>query len=157
MLFQIFCRLIFGYDIAGCALLAGSSRIVVKAFAFIVVGRRRRGAQNKSEGGREQVYCKYLTNSRQLASVTVGCVAFVSGPVMYRWWLVVVLVAGAAGNRLPRTSPTSAPSPAPSTRLPQRNFTISSRSSVRNRSVTISCSTLIHGKAWDEILSPAIA
>ncbi|CAH0716523.1 unnamed protein product, partial [Brenthis ino] len=54
---------------------------------------------------------------------------------MYRWWLVVALVASVAGNRLPRTSPTSssAPAPAPSTRLPQRNFTISSRSSVRNR------------------------
>lgn len=60
---------------------------------------------------------------------------------MYRWWLVVVLAAGAAaaGTRLPRTSQ-PAPSPAPSsaTRLPQRNFTISSRSSVRNRLVQIS-------------------
>ncbi|XP_046976804.1 angiopoietin-related protein 2 [Vanessa cardui] len=55
---------------------------------------------------------------------------------MYRWWLVVVLAAGAAaaGTRLPRTSPPApAPAPSPATRLPQRNFTISSRSSVRNR------------------------
>ncbi|XP_050361393.1 angiopoietin-related protein 2 [Nymphalis io] len=55
---------------------------------------------------------------------------------MYRWWLVVVLAAGAAaaGTRLPRTSPPApAPVPSPATRLPQRNFTISSRSSVRNR------------------------
>ncbi|XP_045784760.1 angiopoietin-related protein 2 [Maniola jurtina] len=55
---------------------------------------------------------------------------------MYRWWLVVVLAAGAAaaGTRLPRTSPPApAPAPASAPRLPQRNFTISSRSSVRNR------------------------
>ncbi|XP_038216190.1 angiopoietin-2 [Zerene cesonia] len=63
---------------------------------------------------------------------------------MSRWWLVVVLAASAAaaGPRLPRTSlpspapsSASAPSPAPPSapRLPQRNFTISSRSSVRNR------------------------
>ncbi|XP_047523965.1 angiopoietin-related protein 2 [Pieris napi] len=59
---------------------------------------------------------------------------------MSRWWLVVVLAASgvAAGTRLPRTSlPASTPAHTPVTsnppRLPQRNFTISSRSSVRNR------------------------
>ncbi|CAH2985269.1 unnamed protein product [Chilo suppressalis] len=55
---------------------------------------------------------------------------------MSKLWLVVLLAAGAtaAGGRLPRTSPpVTQASPSPSTRLPQRNFTLSSRSSVRNR------------------------
>ncbi|XP_072931178.1 uncharacterized protein [Epargyreus clarus] len=59
---------------------------------------------------------------------------------MSRWWMVVFLVAGAAaaGTRLPRTSPPAPPAPAPpppspAPRLPQRNFTLSSRTSVRNR------------------------
>ncbi|XP_050683765.1 angiopoietin-related protein 2 [Leptidea sinapis] len=56
---------------------------------------------------------------------------------MARWCLVVILAAtaSAAGTRFPRTSlPASASASATSTpRLPQRNFTISSRSSVRNR------------------------
>ena len=134
---------------------------VVKAFAFIVVGRRRRPAWSAKQKWRwSGASILHLANSRQLASVTVGCVAFVSGPVMYRWWLVVALVAGAAGNRLPRTSPTSGPSPAPSTRLPQRNFTISSRSSVRNRSVNIHCRLFYlhfwHGLCWTRFL-PAVA
>ncbi|CAK1588324.1 unnamed protein product [Parnassius mnemosyne] len=57
---------------------------------------------------------------------------------MPKWWMVVLLAASAAaaGGRLPRTSP-SAPAPAPASastpRLPQRNFTLSSRSPVRNR------------------------
>ncbi|KAL0902648.1 hypothetical protein ABMA27_000472 [Loxostege sticticalis] len=57
---------------------------------------------------------------------------------MSRLWMLVLLAAGAAaaGGRLPRTSPPApppAPSPAPSPRLPQRNLTLSTRSSVRNR------------------------
>ncbi|CAH0578241.1 unnamed protein product [Chrysodeixis includens] len=56
---------------------------------------------------------------------------------MTRWWMVVLLAsAAAAGGRLPRTSPPApAPAPAPSAlpRLPQRNLTLASRSSVRNR------------------------
>lgn len=62
------------------------------------------------------------------------------GIVMSRLWMLVLLAAGAAaaGGRLPRTSPPApspAPSPAPLPRLPQRNLTLSNRSSVRNRSV----------------------
>ncbi|XP_059059835.1 fibrinogen alpha chain [Achroia grisella] len=52
------------------------------------------------------------------------------------WWLVVLLAAGAAaaGGRLPRTSPPAPPpAPSPAPRLPQRNLTLSARSSVRNR------------------------
>ncbi|XP_032527418.2 angiopoietin-related protein 2 isoform X1 [Danaus plexippus] len=55
---------------------------------------------------------------------------------MYRCWLVVTLAATAvaAGTRLPRTSqPASSPAQSTAPRLPQRNFTISSRSTVRNR------------------------
>ncbi|XP_026756937.3 fibrinogen alpha chain [Galleria mellonella] len=55
---------------------------------------------------------------------------------MSRWWIVVLLATGAAaaGGRLPRTSPPAPPpAPSPAPRLPQRNLTLSSRSSVRNR------------------------
>ncbi|KAI5637009.1 hypothetical protein NE865_10309 [Phthorimaea operculella] len=60
--------------------------------------------------------------------------------VMSRWWLVVVLAAGAAaaGTRLPRTSaaspaPPATPSPAHQARQAHRNLTLAARSSVRNR------------------------
>ncbi|KAM3968600.1 uncharacterized protein ACR2FA_012002 [Aphomia sociella] len=55
---------------------------------------------------------------------------------MSRWWFVVLLAAGAAaaGGRLPRTSPPAPPpAPSPAPRLPQRNLTLSARSSIRNR------------------------
>lgn len=68
--------------------------------------------------------------------------------VMTRWWMVVLLAsAAAAGGRLPRTSPPApAPAPAPSAlpRLPQRNLTLASRSSVRNRSVPTLISLIFH-------------
>ncbi|XP_004933130.1 angiopoietin-related protein 2 isoform X1 [Bombyx mandarina] len=55
---------------------------------------------------------------------------------MTRWWMVMLMAAGAAaaGSRLPRTSQSAPPqqsSAAP--RLPQRNLTLASRSTVRNR------------------------
>ncbi|CAH0703612.1 unnamed protein product [Spodoptera exigua] len=56
---------------------------------------------------------------------------------MSRWWMVVLLAgAAAAGGRLPRTSPPAPQTPPTSSsapRLPQRNLTLASRSSVRNR------------------------
>ncbi|KAJ8737581.1 hypothetical protein PYW08_000176 [Mythimna loreyi] len=56
---------------------------------------------------------------------------------MTRWWMVVLLAgAAAAGGRLPRTSPPAPqtpPAPSMAPRLPQRNLTLASRSSVRNR------------------------
>ncbi|CAH1647783.1 unnamed protein product [Spodoptera littoralis] len=59
---------------------------------------------------------------------------------MNRWWMVVLLAgAAAAGGRLPRTSPPAPQTPPASSsapRLPQRNLTLASRSSVRNRNTS---------------------
>lgn len=115
---------------------ASSARSAVKARTFIIVGRAR-VYHNKSERRAARI-----PRAATLPAVRRRQIEYRAYRTVMTGWLLVVLVAGAAaaGGRMPRTSapaaPAPPPAPAPAPRLPLRNVTLSSRNSVRNRSVS---------------------
>lgn len=131
----------------------GSDEAANTTFERLVVRAGRGPAGGRSESPLSSEWGARAQRSERSAAHSTLCAPGVTtfvirasrahGLVMSRLWMLVLLAAGAAaaGGRLPRTSPPApppAPSPAPSPRLPQRNLTLSTRSSVRNRSVPLS-------------------